>query len=381
MIPVAPRLLCWLAALAFASVRVFAVEVEVVPLPDHGVQPHVAVDGHGIAHVIYLTGNPAAADLYYMHETAAGSLQWTAPQRVNSKPGTAVALGSIRGGQIAVGRDGWAHVVWNGAMPKKPAPPESSLFYARSHGDGAAFEAQRNLITTAKALDGGAAVAADADGHVFVAWHGNPNGNGEAHRAVYLARSGDDGHTFTPEQRVISAETGACGCCGMSALIDRTGTLRLLYRAAREGIARDITLLSSRDQGATFALTPVQPWNSNQCPLSSMSLASDTRGAVLAWEKQGQVFLANATDPIKPVAPDGYDPGKQKHPVVAINSKGQRLLAWTDGTGWGRGGKFAWQIFDAQNHPTSQHGNGGPVPVWGTVAVFARPNGNFALLY
>lgn len=374
----------WLAALAVFSALLGAgaraSEVVALKTPGGGVQPHVAVDARGVAHLIYLTGDPAAANLYYVHETAPGSLTWTAPQRVNSDSGTAVALGSIRGGALAVGRDGWVHVVWNGAMPKEPgAAPGSSLFYARAHGDVGGFEAQRNLITVATGLDGGAAVAADEAGRVFVAWHGNPERTGEAHRAVYLSRSGDDGRTFTPEQRVISTETGACGCCGMSALVDDTGTLRLLYRAAGEGVHRDIMLLSSGDHGATFSLTPVQPWSANACPLSSMSVTPDAKGAVIAWEKAGEVFLAKA-GAIEPVAPEG--PARnRKHPVVAINKAGERLLAWTEGTGWARGGTFAWQVFDAQNRPTSQRGTGGPVPVWGTVAVFARPDGSFALLY
>jgi hypothetical protein len=368
--------------LALAGEQALSVEVTAMKTPGGGVQPHVAVDVRGVAHLIYLKGDPAAADLEYVRETQPGSLAWTPPRRVNSEPGTAVALGSIRGGAIALGRDGWVHVVWNGAMPKQKqagAQPDSSLFYTRSRG-GAPFEAQRNLITTAKGLDGGAAVAADNEGRVFAAWHGNPERSGEAHRAVYLARSTDDGRAFAAEQRVISTESGACGCCGMSALVDGGGTLRLLYRAARESVNRDITLLSSRDHGGTFALTPVQPWTANACPLSSMSVAPTATSAVIAWEKAGQVYFSDAAEPTKAVAPDGRG-GSRKHPALAINKSGERLLAWTDGTGWARGGTFAWQIFDAQNRPTSQRGKGGPVPVWGTVAVFARPDGSFALLY
>ena len=105
----------------------------------------------------------------------------------------------------------------------------------------------------------------------------------------------------------------------------------------------------------------------------------------LAWEKSGQVYLGALTgvgeQPLpEPTAAAGAGGGR-KHPVLAVNAAGERLLAWTENTGWNRGGTFAWEIVDAQGQPTGQHGHGGPVPAWSTVAAFARADGSFVVLH
>ena len=42
---------------------------------------------------------------------------------------------------------------------------------------------------------------------------------------------------------------------------------------------------------------------------------------------------------------------KRKHPAVAVNSRGEVLLAWTESMGWEKGGAVAWQVYDAQHKP------------------------------
>jgi len=107
---------------------------------------------------------------------------------------------------------GAASVSING---KKVTP----LLYTRLNDAGTGFEPERILITYAAGLDGGSSVAADGQGNVYVAWHASKPGNTnfEAGRAMFVARSTDDGKTFAREKLAISKPTGACGCCGMKA--------------------------------------------------------------------------------------------------------------------------------------------------------------------
>jgi hypothetical protein len=367
---------------ALISTAAAATEVTPIKTPDGGIQPQVATDSAGRAHLLYYKGDPAAGDLFYTHEMTAGALDWVPSIRVNSQPGAAVAIGSIRGGQLALGRGGRVHVVWNGSGQAEPKPRQGSpVLYTRLREGGGAFEDQRNLITTAVGLDGGATIAADSEGRIFVAWHAIGTHPGEASRTVYVSASADDGRTFAPERRAITDETGACACCGMRALADAAGDLYVLYRAAHQGTNREITLLVSQDHGRSFTAAPVQPWKMDKCPLSSMSLAAAGPGiAAMAWEKEGQVYVAKTTAPAAAVTPGG-SAGTRKHPVIAINGQGERLLAWTEGTGWARGGTFAWELFDAALKPHGQNGKGGPVPTWSTVAAFARPDGSFVVVY
>src|SRR5216683_1770922 len=111
---------------------------------------------------------------------------------------------------------------------------ENPLLYTRLNDGGTAFYPERNVITYAYGLDGGSSVAADSQGNVYVTWHAAQPGNtnGEGGRAVFVARSTDEGKTFQREAIAISKPTGACACCGMRAFADSRGDVLALYRAA-----------------------------------------------------------------------------------------------------------------------------------------------------
>src|SRR5687768_14232068 len=172
--------------------------VDLRRIPDGGLQPELAVGATGVVHLAYLTGDPAASDVFYVRSADDGRT-FSPPVRVNSEPGSAIAAGVIRGAQIAVGRSGRVHVAWNGsnnATPKPPLNPKTGrtgmpMLYARSMVNGTnAFEPQRNLMTRTTDLDGGGSIAVDERG-VYVAWHANgaDGEGGEAARRVWLSRS------------------------------------------------------------------------------------------------------------------------------------------------------------------------------------------------
>src|SRR5262249_54433714 len=159
-----------------------------------------------------------------------GQQRFSSPIRVNSRPASAIAAGSVRGGQIALGKDGRVHVVWNGSGQGTKGPGDgSAMLYARLNDAGAAFEDERNLMQGTQGLDGGGTVAADDAGNVYVAWHGVKTGqHGEANRQVWVARSTDEGKTFTAEEPAWTKPTGACPCCSTRALASSDGWVYLL---------------------------------------------------------------------------------------------------------------------------------------------------------
>src|SRR5204863_3301184 len=120
-------------------------------------------------------------------------------------------------------------------------------FHACLNDAGTAFEPQQDLMKSTTGLDGGGTVAADSEGNVYVAWHGvKVDGpRGEANRKVWLARSTDEGKTFSPEEAISPKPTGVCGCCSMHGFVDRKGNLYLLYRSATANVNRDMYLLAS----------------------------------------------------------------------------------------------------------------------------------------
>ncbi len=361
-------------------------KVSLQRVPRRGIQPQVAMDGKGAVHLIYFSGDPGAGDISYVHSEDAGN-KFSPPLPVNHDPGSAIAVGNIRGAQLALGKNGRVHVVWNGTDKSTVKGPrgDSPMLYTRLNDAGTAFERERNIIRSAYGLDGGGSVAADQEGNVYVAWHApKPGVRGEQNRCVWLARSTDEGKTFASEKQAYPEPTGACGCCGMKAFADGRGDVYLLYRSAQEVVHRDMYLLVSTDKGGRFRGSKIHEWEGGTCPMSLEAFCQSAKGVWAAWETGDQVFRARI-DPAtgrwsSPEAPPG-EGRRRKHPVVAENARGQTILVWTEGMGWNKGGSVAWQVFDEAGKPTAEKGQAPGVPTWSLVAVFARPDGGFTILY
>jgi hypothetical protein len=365
-------------------------DVVLLKVPEGGLQPQAAVDSKGTIHVIYLFGDPAAADIGYVRKTP-GNGQFSDPIRVNDQPGSAIALGTVRGAHLAIGRSGRIHVAWNGSAKAEPKTTRNStpMLYTRTRDDGRGFEKQRNVMQITTGLDGGGTVAADQFGNVYVTWHaqGQKNGQpqeGEIYRRVWLARSTDDGRTFEAEISVSPQINGACGCCGMGALADKEGTVYLSYRAARQTVHRDMYLLVSRDRGKSFRAIELQPWQIGACPMSTTSLAEANGRVAVSWETARQVYFAFIDGTRGSIGSPIAAPGQgsnRKHPTVAIDNAGEVLFAWTEGTGWKKGGTGEWCTFKSGNSQVSAKGRQVPVkvPAWGLMTAVASKGKFFVI--
>ena len=386
-----------LSFLLFTCALGHAASVVTERVPGEGIQPQVAVDEQGTVHLIYLRGEPSSADIFYVRSADNGKT-FSQPVRVNSQPGSAVAAGTIRGAQLAIGKNGRVHVAWNGSAtsgPRGPLNPEMPadnphnglpMLYTRMNDGGTAFEKQRNLMQRTFALDGGGSLTADSDGSVYVGWHGNAIGGaiGEAGRRVWIARSRDEGNTFSVESAASSTAPGACGCCGLRLFGDRDNNLYGLFRSATNNVNRDIYLLVSTDGGDSFREKRIHQWNINACPMSAMAFAETESGVIPAWETEEQIYFSSVGRGSLEVSEPAPMPGqasRRKHPATARNSEGELILVWTENTGWNKGGSLAWQVFDKQGRPSGKQGRLDGVPAWSFGAAFARPDGGFTVLY
>jgi hypothetical protein len=226
----------------------------------------------------------------------------------------------------------------------------------------------------------GDSIAAGGRGNVYIVWHAAGDVEGEAHRRVYLAQSHDDGAHFDPD-RAITDTSGACGCCGLRAAIDDGDRLNVLYRAATDDVHRDATWVSFSANGPT-APVRLYAWELRACPMSLFALAKDGSRMFAAWETAQQIYYATL-DPehmtaTAAAAVEGI--GVRRLPSVAINRAGDRLIAWTEGTAWARGGTLAWELQDARRTVIATASNAGPVPVWGLVSAAALQDGSFVIL-
>src|SRR5262245_35164287 len=96
--------------------------VTLARVPDAGIQPQVAQDRSGQMHLIYFKGDAAHGDLFYTRFDAKNA-RFAPPLRVNEL-GTALATGTVRGGHLAIGRNGRVHVAWAGSDRAQPQGPE-----------------------------------------------------------------------------------------------------------------------------------------------------------------------------------------------------------------------------------------------------------------
>lgn len=365
-----------------------AASVEVIRTPDGGIQPQALAGPDGTVHLLYYKGDPTAGDLYYTYRKSS-SEHWMPPIRVNGTSGTGLAVGSVRGAQLALGRNGWIHVAWMGSSRAKKVQvgtrEQTPLLYARLRPNASEFEPEQNMLKVAGGLDGGGSLAADSLGHVAVVWHGvTGEEKGEQFRAVYVRESSDDGGVFSIEKAVSPLGSGACGCCGIKANYADGGTIQVVFRSATQETNRAELVIGGTMDKLPFQVMKKSPWTINACPMSTADLAQGTATSYAAWETEGQIlwerFALNGAPVGKSSQPE-RGKGGQKHPALAVNSRGEVLLAWTEGTGWQRGGGVAWQIFANTGQPSQPIERKPGVPVWGLVSVVAKLDGQFLLIY
>ena len=361
-----------LIASAFTLPCLAAVRVE--SIPESGLQPEVAVAKDGTVHLVYLTGEPKAAEVRYTYRKPGEA--WHPSQMVNSPKSSAIALGTIRGPQLAVGGMGTVHVIWNGTGAA--ASPRSPLWYARKSSEDKTFGQQQDLLGDATALDGGASITANESNGVFVVWHGTEAGAPaeEKQRLVLIRSSDDDGIGFGKAEAANRADPGVCACCSLRAMAGPEGIPNIFFRSAETMEHRAMTLLSL--SGDTWNSREIEPWKVAACPMSSAALAFTSNRLLGAWETAGQIRMGWLSDPAFPLVTVAAD--KAKHPSIAINGKGSILVSWLHGSGWNRGGSVFWQEFDGELRPTGKATHAGVVPAWGRVTAYAEPDGDFVVL-
>ncbi|MGH7174034.1 MAG: hypothetical protein ACRELF_07440 [Gemmataceae bacterium] len=368
--------------------------VLLVRTPDGGIQPQ-AVEHKGI-HLIYFKGDAKGGDVYYVKGQMRGEKpEFSKPLRVNSQRGSVLALGNIRGAQLAIGHGGRAHVAWVGSSKAEPKASggQTPMLYSRLNDDGTAFEPQRNLVHEAVGVEGGS-LAADGQ-EIQVYWHApEPSKRGEGHRRVWMIESHDGGTTFPAKEKAISpADTGVCGCCGMRAINRIAGSPAVLYRSATDGVHRDTYFLHLNDRKTAFDAVKLDAWETEMCPMSTFGLHGYHKGWLAAWETKGQVYcghIERSGKLVRRFAAPGKG-GKRKHPVVCSNGS-LLLLAWTEGMEWGKGGAVAWQLYDGVHEDkdtprkntsrfTSCSGRVDGVPPWSLLTAARVSDSRFVIFY
>ena len=363
-----------------------AADVVTVKLPESTFRPQVVIDAVGTIHLVH-AHLQKRGDLFYARKEV-GEDDFSAPIRVNSTPNCVASF------NMAVGKDGRAHVLIRpnakysaNKLGRKPKFRDLKyMLYCRLNDQGTQFEPERDLSGPTFGFEGVGAILADGQGAVSVYWHGLAEPGPEHTRVIFVARSADKGRSFTKPEKIQTNIVGACACCSMSGKIDPDGTTYLIYRNSEPTASKDSYLLVS-DDGMSFNGTLLEPWANAGCPGSVFAIDSGPSGTFVAWDTRAEVRFAKSNtraEDLRAVAPATEK--MSRSPVLASNSRGELLVAWSEADQPGQfrqGADLAWQVFDRDGAPMSEKQvlAGGVGPRWSMPSAYAEPDDDFVILY
>lgn len=344
-------------------------------VPDSGIQPQLISDRQGGVHLLYykaLNSDSKQGHLYYRQYLPTAQ-QWLQPIQVST---TAYRnAGPVGRASMALDDRGRLHVSWFTVNP-------AFYYYSRSNPQKSEFEAELALLRVDLGeVEAGAALAVYGD-KVTLSWHAGPL-DGEAARTVYNMTSVDRGETFNGARQLGDMTLGACACCGLDADFNSKGELLVSYRSAVNGEGRHMQLLMANGSGTNTRL--IHPWKLNVCPVSTNYLSQDAQQRNwLAFETKGNVYQVRLAE--KEMIPTqvraAAQKTRQKHPAMAFNDTGHRVVVWGEGFGFVSGGLLKLQLFNSAGEPIpSIEMQGQTIPDNSFAAVTALHDGSFMVLY
>ena len=356
--------------------------------PHGGIQPQAIIDARGTLHLLYYKGKPREGDLYYVSRTK-DERSFSAPLKVNNIAGSACCIGSIFRARMAIDRDGFVHVLWNGAFGfvkkqwekkgKQRTPEEFTyLFYARLADDRKSFRQQVNLNRNTYGLDGNGSITVDRNGVIRVFWHAKIKGRPD--RMAFMVQSTNRGKSFSIEKPITQRPVGACECCTLEAFSSSSGKTFVAYRTA-EKTGRDTVIFSAEKHDNAFKEIHRHSWKVFTCPASTFAFAEDAQRIYAAWETKGHIYtkdLLSSAESIKVSS----SKNNCKYPSIAINSRGDRLTTWSTNTGWGKGGYIKYKLTNRDGTLISQSNLPGHSPAaYSFSSACTLATGDFVIFY
>jgi hypothetical protein len=337
-------------------------------VPDEGIQPRLFKDDAGTIHLVYFErrtqeGRDRTGDLYY-RQRLDETKNWTEPVKIT--PVSFNHLGPVSKASAVIDDEYRVHVVW--------FVPSDGYYYSRSNLARTNFEPQQMPVKQyTEGLDAEASLATRGS-TVTITWHAGDLSS-EASRAVYSVSSNDYGVTFNRAKQVSDPALGACACCSLATNYDEQGKMQIAYRSAINNDGRHMQVLS-QDHDNKNPRT-VGEWIINTCPVSSNNL----NGSWLAFENEARLFTVDLASSVKAM-PLRASTVRQKHPVMATNRRGQRLVVWGEAGGYFAGGKLQTQLYDANNKPVNTPDYSSRViKEYSVAAVVSGRDDNFLILY
>ena len=315
-------------------------EIKYVALAKGEIQPRL-IHHDNKTHLIYFNiedQDSKMGNLYYKYYLDKEN-QWSTAIKISTRSYRSPDV--IATAKLAIDSTGRVHVTW---LANKP----TGYMYSRSNSILTEFEPERSLVVNHLEGAEASAVIAINNNSVDISWMSAMD---EKTRTVYNLKSTDGGDSFGQEQRIGDPSLGGCGCCGFASIYNNKDQLTIAYRSATNGSGRHMQLLSLSDDN-TKTTQLIHPWEYQACPVSTNNFAKDKNGENwLVFETQGKIYFRNLDN--SEAQPTLVNPTKntirQKHPSMAFNKAGYKLVIWSQGDGYFSGGDLHTQMYSPDN--------------------------------
>lgn len=241
---------------------------------------------------------------------------------------------------LALGPRNDVYITWTTPHPKANGKLFTSLLLLSRSLDGGKTFQPPTRVNDDEAVTGHSFdhVTVSPNGTVHVAWLDNREGKKDP--ATYSSASRDQGATITPSLKI---DEPSCVCCRTFATTAPDGTVYLAWRKIfPEGI-RETVVARSTDDGETFSPSVIvghDRWVYEGCPHRPATTGVDKHGRLyVTWYTEGPddtpgVYFAYSDDQGKTFTPrrqlNGAKGTFPDHPQLAVNQEGQVIVAWEE---------------------------------------------------
>ncbi|MEM9990739.1 MAG: hypothetical protein AAF738_03190 [Bacteroidota bacterium] len=155
--------------------------------------------------------------------------------------------------------------------------------------------------------------------------------------------------------------TGTCECCRTELLVAENGGIHAAYRDIWQDSIRDMSLVTSWDNGKTFSAPQrwsTDDWIVHGCPHTGPSLASTADALHYVWFTMGGgqgIYYSTSDDKGNDYTPRTLVTEKGRHPQLIATDQEQMVLVWDENS------KAGHAVHDHHN-PTQAKQNVATVP-------------------
>jgi hypothetical protein len=277
-----------------------------------------------------------------------------------------LSLGMRRGPRVAVSG---GSVVVTAIAGEQGGGRDGDLLCWRSTDDGRTWSSASRINATAGSTrEGLHGMAAGIKQDLFCAWI---DLSGDTPR-ICGSVSMDAGVRWSPPIPLTGESDRICPCCHPSVTIDAGGRIWVMWRGDADG-ARDMFVVSSSDQGASFSLPAkvgTGSWKLQACPMDGGSIAASLGRTTTVWRRDRTVFRA------EPAGPE-VRLGEGEQPWITAGPAGF-YCTWLERRGgalelWSTGLEVPFQLDEHANDPAIASSESSYAPV---IAVWESGEGD-----